>query len=314
LATIRAAVIGCGHFGRFHVEKWARQEGARLVAVCDRDLDNAQRHAEPHGAAATSDYRSLLGEVDAVSVVVPTIRHHEIASAFLEAGAHCLVEKPIAATVDEARALVALAQARGLVLQIGHLERFNPALLGLRDQIRDPLFIECDRLAPFSPRATDVSVVLDLMIHDLDVILELVPGAVTSVEAVGARVFSAEDDIVNARLRFARGCIANVTASRISLKTERKLRIFQPDAYVALDFHAKTGLVARKGEGEMMPGVPAIAIENRSFDPADQLALEIGGFVRAIRDGAPVPVPGEAGLRALELAMRIQAALERPPG
>ena len=314
---VRAAVIGCGHFGRYHAEKYAALPGAELVAVADVDPAAAEAVARKHGARAVADYRELLdggGDgIEAVSVVVPTRAHFEVAGAFLEAGVHVLVEKPIAATVAEAEALVALAAARGVVLQVGHLERFNAAVLALADVLAAPLFVESHRLAPFQPRGTDVNVILDLMIHDIDLIQQLVGAELTSVDAVGVPVLSPRDDIANARLHFESGCVANVTASRVSLKTERKMRLFQRDAYVSIDFQNRTATVARKGTGEMFPGVPDILLENRRFEATDSLRLEIEAFLRSIRGGAPGAATGDDGLRALRTALHIAEALQRPP-
>jgi predicted dehydrogenase len=313
LAPTAVAVIGCGHFGRYHAEKLARLDAALLVAVVDSDADAAARVAAAHGCQALTDYRELAGRVQAVSVVVPTALHFEVAAFFLEAGVHVLVEKPITRTVSEARHLVDLAGARGLVLQVGHLERFNAAVLALSDVLERPLFVESHRLAAFQPRGTDVTVVLDLMIHDIDLIQTLVGAPLARVEAVGVPVLSAQDDIANARLAFESGCIANVTASRVSLKAERKMRLFQRDCYVSIDFQNRQAVIARKGAGEMFPGVPNIALENRRFEQGDALLLEIEAFLRSVREGAPVAVTGEQGLLALETAERISASLQRPP-
>jgi predicted dehydrogenase len=223
-----------------------------------------------------------------------------------------LVEKPIAASLAEADALIAQAGAHGCVLQVGHLERFNAAVLALADVLARPLFIESHRLAPFKPRGTDVDVVLDLMIHDIDLIGQLVGASLASVEAVGVPVLSAFDDIANARLRFASGCVANVTASRASLKSERRMRVFQRDAYVSIDFQKGEATIARKGSGVTIPGMPGIGLERRSFAANDALALEIEAFLAAVRGEREVAVSGEDGRRALETALRITQALERP--
>jgi predicted dehydrogenase len=307
------AVIGCGHFGRYHADKLASIDEAQLVAVVDVDPAVAERVAAQHGCEALGDYRELAGRVEAVSVVVPTGLHAEVAGYFLGAGVHVLGEKPITRTVSDARRLVELAKGRGLVLQVGHLERFNAAVLALADVLERPLFVESHRLAPFQPRGTDVTVVLDVMIHDIDLIQTLVGAPLARVESVGVPVLSAQDDIANARLTFESGCVANVTASRVSLKAERKMRLFQRDCYVSIDFQNRQAVIARKGEGEMFPGVPNIALENRRFEPNDALRLEIEAFLRSVREGAPVAVGGEQGLLALETAERISESLQRPP-
>jgi predicted dehydrogenase len=312
MSPIRTAVVGCGHFGRFHAEKYAALPEAELVAVVDCELGAAQALAARFGALALADPAALAGRVEAVSVAVPTGAHCAVASRLLEAGLHVLVEKPIAASLAEADALIALAAARGRVLQVGHLERFNAAVLALADVLERPLFVESHRIAPFKPRGTDVDVVLDLMIHDIDLIQALVGAPLASVDAVGVPVLSATDDIANARLRFAGGCIANVTASRVSLKSERRMRVFQRDAYLSIDFQAGTASIARKGQGQMVPGMPEIGLERRRFDDNDPLRLEIEAFLAAIRGSRPVAVTGADGRRALETALRITAALERP--
>ena len=235
MPATRVAVVGAGYLGRFHAQKYAALDGVQLVAVADPDEAARERVAREAACAAVADYRQLLGEVDAVSVVTPTPLHHRVSREFLESGAHVLVEKPITATIEEARDLVATATRLGKVLQVGHLERFNPAIVAVEGILDRPRFVESNRLAPFKPRGTDVSVVLDLMIHDIDLILNIVGSPVASIDAVGAQVFTDEIDIANARLRFENGCVADATASRISMKSERKLRVFQSDAYLSID-------------------------------------------------------------------------------
>ncbi|HET6469745.1 MAG TPA: Gfo/Idh/MocA family oxidoreductase [Geminicoccaceae bacterium] len=302
----RVAVIGCGHFGRRHAQKWAALPDADLVAVCDLDVGRAQLAARTSGGVAGTDFRRLIGRIEAASVAVPTGGHFAVAAALLEAGIHCLVEKPIAATVEQGMALDALARAQGLVLQVGHLERFNPALGAVSELIREPLFIEGTRLAPFQERGTDVDVVLDLMIHDLDLVHTLVPGTLERLDCVGVPVLSAMDDIVNARLAFARGCIVNLTASRVSLKHERRLRLFQRDGYIAVDLRERAVTVARKGRD-------GIELQQRSHPEGDPLRLQIEAFLRSIRRGAPVAVTAGQAIRALETATLIGRTLRRPP-
>jgi predicted dehydrogenase len=231
--------------------------------------------------------------------------HREIAAAFLETGAHVLVEKPIALTVEEAIELNRTAARHRRVLQVGHLERFNAAILALDGILTVPRFVECHRLAPFKQRGTDVNVVLDLMIHDIDIIQNIVRSPIESIDAVGSSVFSGELDIANARLRFANGCVANTTASRVSLKTERKLRLFQDDAYVSLDLHQKIMTLIRKGDGVGADGVPLVSIDERSYGDTDALRAEIEAFLDAATLGTPPIVSGEDGQRALETAIQI---------
>ena len=307
---LRTAVIGCGHFGRYHAEKYARLRASRLVAVVDRDPERAAEIAAKHRVEALSDFRALFGAVDAVSIVVPTGAHHAVARACLEHGIHVLIEKPITETIAQANDLIGLAAERRLVLQVGHLQRFFLERLSLGDWIGEPLYIESTRIAPFKQRGTDVGVTLDLMIHDIDLILAMVKAPVTMVDAVGAPVVSAEEDIANTRLRFANGCVANITASRVSLKTERKMRIFGRDAYVSIDLHNRKLVAMRRGKGKSwFPGLPPIDREERSFTQGDDLADEIESFLDVVRRGAPPLVTGEDGRRALETAMQITESL-----
>ena len=309
---LRTAVVGAGYLGRFHAQKYAALPGSTLVAVVDPDVEARERLAQELGVAALAGHGPLLGEVDAVSVVTPTPLHHAVARDFLAAGAHVLVEKPVTSTLEQARELVALAAARGRVLQVGHLERFNPAIVAIEGLLDRPRFIESNRLAPFKPRGTDVSVVLDLMIHDIDLIQNIVGAPVASIDAVGAPVFTDEIDIANARLRFADGCVADVTASRISMKTERKLRIFQADTYLSVDLQQKVLTRVQKGAGAPPGEPPQVSIDEQSFDQGDALRDEIASFLRAIGQGTRPVVSGEDGLRALETAIRIGEMLGRP--
>jgi predicted dehydrogenase len=305
MKKIRAAVIGVGYLGRFHAQKYAALRDCELVAVVDADAEVAKRVAAEIGTRPLSDYRALFGEVDAVSVVTPTQSHAEIASGLLRSGAHVLVEKPIAETAEQAQQLIELARKNRRVLQVGHLERFNPAILAAEPLLRAPRFIECHRLAPFRERGTEVNVVLDLMIHDIDLVQMIVGSPVASFDAIGTPVFSAEIDIANARLRFENGCVANVTASRVSLKTERKLRVFCDDAYMSLDLQQKILTVIRKRIPPGAAGELPVQIEEQSFAQGDALLAEIQAFMRAIRGEGPVMVTGEDGQRALHTAIAI---------
>ena len=310
-APLRTAVIGVGYLGRFHAQKYAQIAGSKLVAVVDANREACAKVAAELGTQAVSDYRELFGKVDAVSVAVPTPLHHKIGCDLLKQGIDVLIEKPIATTVEEARELVDLARINKRILQVGHLERFNPAVLAAAARLHTPRFVESHRLAPFKQRGTDVSVVLDLMIHDIDLIQELVGTPIESIDAVGATVFSGEIDIVNARLRFQGGCVANTTASRISLKQERKIRIFQDDAYLSVDMQQKILTVIRKKEGEAPVESPAqVSIEEQSFDQGDALLAEIEAFLKAVRERSTPVVTGEDGLRALETAMKITALVQ----
>ncbi len=308
MKKLKCAVIGTGYLGKFHAEKYAALPDCELVAVVDVNEAAAQAVADKHGAQALTDYHSLLGQVDAVSIVVPTTLHHLVAKDFLNGGAHVLVEKPITVTEAEADELIAIAKAKQLILQVGHLERFNPAVLGL-DKDEKPLFIESHRLSPFNPRANDVSVVLDLMIHDIDIILALVDSEVERIDASGTAVLTQGTDIANARILFKNGCVANVTASRISLKMERKMRMFRPNSYVSVDFQNRILTKHRTGKKEMFPGIPEIDTEELVFDSGDALLEEIKHFVNCIQTGKNPLVSGEAGKRALATAIQITRLL-----
>jgi predicted dehydrogenase len=305
MQPVRTAVIGAGYLGRFHAQKYALLPESQLVAVADVVEAAREQVAAESGCRATADYRDVLGEVDAVSIATPTPLHHGIAKHCLERGVHVLVEKPITQTPGQARELIEIAARHERILQVGHLERFNAAILALGDTLGKPRFIESHRLAPFKERGTDVNVVLDLMIHDIDLIQSLVGAPIESIDAVGAAVFSPEIDIANARIRYAGGCVANTTASRISLKTERKLRLFQDDAYVSIDLQQKVLTIVRKPPHGTDAARGQVVIEERSYEQGDALKLEITEFLRSIREGRPPVVSGEDGLRALETAILI---------
>jgi predicted dehydrogenase len=311
MQKIRTAVIGVGYLGRFHAQKYAQAPGCELVAVVDERAEARDAVAAELGTRAMSDYRELLGSVDAVSVVTPTPAHFPIARDFLRAGAHVLVEKPITESVAQARELIALAAQAKRILQVGHLERFNAAILAAEPHLNAPRFIECHRMAPYRERGTDVNVVLDLMIHDIDIVQTIVGAPITSIDAVGTPVFSEEIDIANARIRFASGCVANATASRVSVKTERKLRIFEDDAYLSLDLQQKILTVIRKRAPGDAPGPLPVTIEEQALEPGDALKAEIDSFLECIRAGRAPVVSGEAGLMALETANRITAQVEQ---
>jgi predicted dehydrogenase len=305
MQKIRAAVIGVGYLGRFHAQKYAQAQGCELAAVADPRSEAREQVAAELKTRAVGDYRELLGGVDAVSVVTPTPEHFAIARDFLECGVHVLVEKPITETAAQARELIAIAARARRILQVGHLERFNAAILAAVPYLNAPRFVECHRLAPYRERGTDVNVVLDLMIHDIDIVQTIVGAPISSIDAVGTPVFSEEIDIANARLRFANGCVANATASRVSLKTERKLRVFEDDAYLSLDLQQKIVTLIRKRPEPPRAGELPVIIEEQSLEPGDALKAEIDSFLDCVRRGAQPVVPGEAGLTALETAMRI---------
>lgn len=309
---LRVGVVGVGYLGRFHAQKYAALPGVTLVAVVDTNAERAAAIALECQTTARTDYRDLFGQVDCVSIAVPTQFHHTVAQDFLSHDIDVLVEKPLTATAAEGHELVTLAERHQRILQVGHLERFNPALRSLAGILTAPRFIECHRVAPFVERGTDVDVVRDLMIHDLDVILSLVRSPVTSIEAFGVPVLTSEPDIANARLRFASGCIANVTASRVALKRERKMRVFQPDTYLVVDYGEHRIRICRREPGTQPGVLPNLTFEERAVGGEDALEEEIRAFLQAVREHSQPVVSGHDGLQALEVAERIIGCLEIP--
>lgn len=305
---VRVGVIGVGHLGQHHVRLLATTPGAALVAAVDRDRARAEAAAGPAGCEVLTDASGLIGRVDAVVVAVPTVDHLSVARPFLERGVHVLVEKPMARSLDEADELVAIAARSGARLAVGHTERFNPAVRAAQSALSAPRFIEVHRLSGFPERSLDIDVVFDVMIHDLDVILSIDRSEVVSVEAVGIPVLTPHVDIANARLRFASGCVANITASRISRDKVRKVRFFQPDLYVSIDYGAQEveawRLRHRDGDRPAIEG-GAVPVEK-----AEPLAVELADFVGAIRAGRDATVTGQAGRAALALATRVAEAME----
>ncbi|NLV23554.1 MAG: Gfo/Idh/MocA family oxidoreductase [Deltaproteobacteria bacterium] len=313
--TLKAGVIGVGYLGRFHAQKYALLAETELVGVMDINPQRAEEIAKECGTKTFADYRQLLREVDLVSIAVPTHDHYSVARDCLEAGRHLLIEKPITERVAEAEELIEIAKKHRLVFQVGHLERFNPAILAMEGILKQPLFIESHRLAPFKPRGTDVNVVLDLMIHDIDIILSIVRSDLVDIHAVGVPVLSDEVDIANARLQFANGCVANITASRVTRQALRKMRMFQSDAYISVDFQDREITVLRKKEGESsIPGLPNIGAESHSFPQSDALLAEIKAFVHSIQEGNAPVVSAEDGKKALDVAIRISETLQNIPG
>ncbi|MEI8172245.1 MAG: Gfo/Idh/MocA family oxidoreductase [Deltaproteobacteria bacterium] len=300
---INVGVVGVGHLGNYHLQKYRKLPNSNIVGVVDITEERARKAAETYGCKTFPDHRDLIGAVDAVSIAVPTLSHHRIAKDFLEAGVDVLLEKPIATTLKEADDLVGIAESKGLILQIGFVERFNPAVVALETVMEKPLFIEAHRLHPFFERGTDVDVILDLMIHDLDLILHFVKSAVKSVEAVGVSVLSDKADIANARLTFQSGCVANVTASRITGKTMQKIRFFGTEGYHAVDY-AKRDLVSlskRSGTGGQIEIVKN-PIEVGDHDPLEE---EIRSFLESVTKRTPPAVSGRDGRDVLELALLI---------
>lgn len=308
--TLKIAVIGVGHLGKWHADKYAASADCKLLAVVDNNPENAEQIAQKHGARAVSDYHDILSQVDAVSLTVPTSLHYKIARDILEAGIHCLIEKPITETIEEASTLIEIAQKNRLVLQVGHIVRFNSVMMDIGELLQEPQFIESTRLAPFTSRSTDISVILDLMIHDIDIILNLIDSPVKHISASGLSVLSDSIDIANARIEFENDCVANVTASRISQKHEQKLRIFQKDMYISADLLQKILSINRKGKTDNEAGFKNITHEERSYGDNDALNLEILDFIAAIKIGGRPKVNGEDGKRALETAIEITSQIK----
>lgn len=300
---VPVAVIGVGYFGNLHAQKFAACEGADLVAVCDTDPDRAATAAQSHNSRAVADFREIIDEVRAVSIVVPTTAHFEVARQFLEAGKDVLIEKPICETLDQCDALIEIAEANDCILQVGHLERFSPAIKAIKDEVGVPGYIESARISPFRGRGADTTVILDMMIHDLDHVVAIAGAPIESIDAVGVPVATPEEDIANARLRFANGCVATVTASRISWGIKRNLRVFQRDAYIVADFAENKMVVMRKeGEGD---GPMTFSAEEKRFDQVDLLQLQADSFIEAVRTrGAPL-VSGRDVRPVLEAALAI---------
>ncbi|MBF0439124.1 MAG: Gfo/Idh/MocA family oxidoreductase [Magnetococcales bacterium] len=308
---LRAAVIGVGYLGRFHAQKYARMEGVKLVAVADSQYERAMRVAGELGVEAVRDYTDLLAKVDLVSVVTPTHTHYSVAAACLSAGVHVLVEKPMTMTLEEADGLIALADKLDRVLQVGHIKRFHPAVNALesRGLLLRPHFIEAHRFAPFKNRALDVDVVLDLMIHDVDLILHFVDSKVTEIEAVGAPVVTGHVDMANARIRFENGCTATVSASRVAKEATRRMWIYQDNELIELDFIRNGVVLTRRGAGvREMDGIQVPVIEETSLPviPHDSLEAEIHSFCQAVRKISPVRVSGRDGRQALDVVMTIR--------
>lgn len=310
MKKIKCAVIGVGYLGKFHAEKYMNAEQAELIAVCDTNPDSCREIADKHGVKAVFDYREILDQVDAVSIVVPTIYHYQIAKDCLNKGIHVLLEKPMTKTTEQAKELIECSKKTEAKLQIGHIERFNSARLALDTVLNNPRFIESHRLAAFNPRATDVNVILDLMIHDIDLIQSMVKSPIQTIDAQGAPILSKYIDIANARITFVNGCVANVTASRISFKSERKTRIFQPDSYISIDYQNKKFAVFKKGDGEMFPGIPNITSQESVFDNTDALQAEIDHFISCIIENKTPLVTAQDGYEALMTATRISQLIK----
>jgi len=302
-------VVGIGHLGNYHLQKYASIPDCRIVGAADTDFARAREAAGVYGCSAFSDYRGLIGAVDAVSIAVPTEHHYRIARDFLKAGVDVLLEKPIAAKLREAGELVRIAREKRKILQVGFVERFNPAITSLEKVIGLPMFIESHRLHPFFSRGTDVDVILDLMIHDLDIILHFVKSPVKSVEAVGISVLSDKIDIANARIVFASGCVANVTASRITGKKLQKIRFFGLEGYHSVDYEKRELVSLARKNGPT--GRIDICPNPVQIEPCDPLEQEIRSFLRCVSERIPPRVPGEEAKHSLNLALQITGKIKR---
>lgn len=320
---LKMGVLGAGHLGKIHLACLeSLSDQIDLVGFHDPDPTCSREASERFQIRAFDSVNELIDAVQVVDIVTPTVNHFACAEAALTAGKHVFIEKPVTHTLEEGIALRNLADATGCKVQVGHVERFNPALQAVAPRIKEPKFIEAHRLSPFQPRGTDVPVVLDLMIHDLDVILSLVPAAVSEVRASGAAVLSPTPDIANARIAFENGCVANLTASRISLQRLRKMRVFQPETYITMDFLDKKASVLQMGEGHHSGGynletgdggMKHVQFEPIVVTPTNAIQEELAAFVRAIEQGIPPPVPLEDGVKALDLAYQIMDQIHRHP-
>jgi predicted dehydrogenase len=310
-AKLRVGVIGVGYLGKFHAEKYAAHPDVHLMGVVDTDRAQADKIAGHLGTQAYYDYLELVGNVDAVSIAVPTEAHYAIGRDLIDRGIHVLIEKPITATIEQADELIRAAEKHACIIQVGHLERFNPAVVALQGVVHQPLFIESHRLSLFKERGLDVSVVLDLMIHDIDLILNFVRSGVKSIHAAGVPVTTETVDIANARLEFENGCVANVTASRISMKNERKIRLFQKDAYISVNFANREITIVRQQGPKNQGIIPGMTIDQHSFSQADALDDEIQSFVKAVRESKTPEVTGQMGRDALKIALNIMEQIQR---
>lgn len=306
---LKVAVIGVGHLGHHHARIYANMAQAELVAVCDTNQKLAKKTARHHNTAFLADYRQLIGKIDAASIAVPTELHFKIAKELLENNIHCLVEKPISNDLAQAKEMSEIAENRGLVLQVGHVERFNSAIRGVQSYVNKPLFIECHRMGPFKKRALDVGVVLDLMIHDIDIITYLVQSPVVSIEAVGAKVLTDYEDIANARLKFQNHAIANISASRLSAAEMRKIRIFQQDAYISLDYVKKAAVMFKKS-GPPRGAGKRITRSNIPIKIKDALEQELAAFIECIQKKQKPLVSGKEATEALRIALEITSCIK----
>ena len=306
---VRVAVLGAGRMGGFHAAHLAKLPNAEFVGIVDADMSRAQALARKHQVAAFQSPAQLIGHLEAAVVATPTATHGAVGERLLQEGIHCLIEKPLASTLEQAQALIRIAGEKKLILQVGHIERFNPAVMEAVKYIRQPQFIEVNRLGPYDPRVADIGVIMDLMIHDLDIVLFLVGEPVTRVEAFGARVLSKHEDIAKVRLHFANGCIADLSASRVSLEKYRRIRIFQPEAYLSLDYAASQLKIYRK-KSDVVKSLPDIERISPRLPKHDPLAAELRHFLDCILDVRVPLVSGQHGQDAFALYHEVLAQLK----
>lgn len=309
--NIQCAVVGVGYLGKFHADKYAVLPNVEFIAVCDSDTERAQEIAYKYNVPAYNNYKELVDKVDAVSIASITPSHYEIAKFFLDNGIHVLVEKPITTSVIEAEELQKIAKKHKLVLQVGHLERFNPAFVTLKERLYKPLFIEAARFSPFKIRCTDVSVILDLMIHDIDLVLNMIDSPIQNIYAYGAPVLSDKIDIATANIEFANGCIATLKASRVSMQTKRKIQVFQPDSCLTCDLNEKTIAIYGKGKSKIKPFLPEIVSENISLENNDALYEELDAFIHSVSKKTIPLVTAEEATKALQVALDIEKIIEK---
>ena len=307
MKKIRVGVIGVGYLGRFHAEKYAQHPNVELIGVVDADAARAGEISNKLSTEAFSDISSLFGRVDAVSIVVPTVLHHRVAKQCLEQGLHILLEKPITSTMEQADELIRLSAGNGLILQVGHIERFNPAVTAIKGRLRSPRYLSAERMAPFTVRCTDVNVVFDLMIHDLDIVMDLAGAAPVSVSAAGASVITKEIDAALARIIFQNGCVADVTASRVSDEKKRTLRVFDGSALYASDYQSQKATLLRRGGN----AVPELVPEDISLDKRDTLNEEIKAFIQSVENKTRPLVTGAEARKAIALAQAITENIEK---
>ncbi|MFA7675643.1 MAG: Gfo/Idh/MocA family oxidoreductase [Endomicrobiia bacterium] len=303
MTKIKTAVIGVGSLGQHHARILSQHENSEFIGVVDADAKRGEKIAKSCSSVNFTDVKDIIGKVQAVVVSVPTPYHYDVAKQLLEANIHCLVEKPFTSTVEQAQELISIARSKDLVLQVGHVERFNPAVIGAYPYIKEPKFIEVNRLGPYDPRTNHIGVVLDLMIHDLDILLTLVKSKVVHFEAHGAKILSNNEDIAKVRIKFANGCVADVSASRVSMDKYRRIRIFQKDSYVSIDYAGKSlKIYSKKPDVNVVTSLLDIAITKPKLPSKEPLFYELDHFLTCVAEGKEPIVSGEHGRDALELA------------